>query len=60
MLLLLYDYYYFEMEELQAIGYKGVAYGFLKDDVVTAYTTDCAACAENEVVDVIRSVVLLG
>ena len=48
------------MEELQAIGYKGVAYGFIKDEAITAYTTDCAACAENEVVDVIRAVALLG
>ncbi len=48
------------MEELQAIGYKGVAYAFLNDEVVTAYTTNCAACANNEVVDIIRSVALLG
>ncbi len=30
----------FQMEKLQAIGFKGVAYRFLKDEVVTAYTTD--------------------
>lgn len=48
------------MEELQAIGYKGAAYGFLDNDIQTAYTADCVCCVEHRVVDFIRSVIVYG
>lgn len=48
------------MEELQSIGYKGVAYGFFDNDIQTAYTTDCVCCVEHRVADFIRSVMVVG
>lgn len=48
------------MEELQEIGYKAVAYGFLIDDVQTAFTADCIKCIEPQIVDFIRSLVVVG
>ncbi len=48
------------MEELQEIGYKGVAYGFFDNDIQTAYTTDCVCCVEHRVADFIRSVMVVG
>ncbi len=48
------------MEQLQNIGYRAFAYGFLADDIQTAYTTTCTKCTEPQVVDVMRSLVLVG
>ncbi len=48
------------MKELQNIGYRAFAYGFLADDIQTAYTTTCTKCTEPQVVDVMRSLVLVG
>ena len=48
------------MEELQIIGYKGVAYGLFADDILTAYTTDCVCCIEQPVADFIRSVIVVS
>ena len=48
------------MEQLQAIGYNGVAYGLFADDILTAYTTDCECCIEHPVADFIRSVMVVG
>ncbi len=48
------------MEELQNIGYRAFAYGFLADDIQTAYTTTCMKCTEPQVVDIMRSLVVVG
>ena len=48
------------MEELQVLGYKMFAYGFLIGDVQIPFTTNCVRCTEPVVADAMRSLVVVG
>ena len=46
------------MDELQGLGYHGIAYGFFEDSIQTAYTQGSQCCMVHSVVKCIESVII--
>ena len=46
--------------EMESLGYRCVALGFLEEDVQAASTTDCACCVTPTTVQYIRALIIEG
>ena len=51
---------FLQFEELERLGYRGIALGFFEDDIQAAFTHDCACCVTPSTVQYIRALSIAG
>ncbi len=49
-----------QFDDLERLGYKGVALGFFEEDVQAAFTTDCECVVNPTTVQYIRALTVVG